>query len=76
MIPEYNFSMAGSFKNAYDWLSRSYESSSDPYDKVTPMKEKIGAMMTVAGMVGGKNAQEHFAHSSKLCKIKLMIPTE
>ena len=40
------------------------------------MKEKIGAMMTVAGMVGGKNAQEHFAHSSKLCKIKLMIPTE
>ena len=75
-IPEYNFSMAGSFKNAYDWLSRSNDTATDPYDKVSPMKEKIGAMVSVAGMVGGKNAQDHFAHSSKLLKVKLMIPTE
>jgi len=74
-IPEYNFSISAPMKNAYDWLSREYAQSSDPYEKKSPVQEKIGAMVSVAYATGGVKAQEHFQHSVSYRKMKILPPT-
>lgn len=56
-VPEYNFSIAAPLKNAYDWLSR------EDKNKVCPVLEKLGAMVSSGGGVGGQKAQDHFRQS-------------
>lgn len=65
-IPEYNYSMASPFKNAYDWLSREYPNSK------SPVEEKLGAIVSVGGGKGGLNAQRHFRESAEFRKVRLM----
>ena len=65
-LPEYNFSIASSFKNAYDWLSREYPN--DP----CPVTEKIGAVVSSGGGLGGARAQKHFFDSVQFRKVNLM----
>ena len=62
--------MSSPFKNAYDWLSRSYSESEK--DKVAPVSEKIAGMVSSGGGLGGERAQKHFKDSSAFCKVKLM----
>ena len=65
-VPEYNFSIASSMKNAYDWVSREYPN--DP----CPVTEKIGAVVSSAGGKGGERAQVHFMQSVSFRKVKMM----
>lgn len=56
-VPEYNLSIAGTLKNAYDWVSR------DGPNKDCPLIKKPVAMASMAGGMGGTNAQAHFRQS-------------
>lgn len=69
-VTEYNFTISAPLKNAYDWLSR------EDTNKVCPVLDKLGAMVSVAAAVAGQNAQTHFRHSVSYRKVKLLEPTE
>ncbi len=69
-VTEYNFSISAPLKNAYDWLSM------EDKNKVSPVLEKLGAMVSVAAAVGGQNAQTHFKYSVSYRKVKLLEPSE
>lgn len=69
-VPEYNFSIASPLKNAYDWLSR------EDTNKVCPVAEAIGAMVSSGGGMGGGRAQAHFRQSVGFRKVQLLEPSK
>lgn len=57
-------------KNAYDWVSR------DDKNKFCPVTEKLGAMVSSGGSMGGGRAQAHLRQSVGFRKMKLLEPTK
>ncbi len=71
-VPEYNYSIAGVFKNAIDWASRPIETS--------PLVGKPIAMMGAGGGLGAGRAQYHlrqvavFTNMLPMNRPELMVP--
>ncbi|HUX11803.1 MAG TPA: NADPH-dependent FMN reductase [Spirochaetia bacterium] len=71
-VPEYNYSMAGVFKNAIDWASRPIDTS--------PLVGKPIAMMGAGGGLGAGRAQYHFRQAAVFVNMipmnrpELMVP--
>jgi chromate reductase len=60
--PEYNFSVTGALKNAFDWLSRS----------PSPLDRAPAAMLSGAGRLGGLRSQEHLRDMTRHNRMQLV----
>ena len=64
-LPEFNFSMPGSFKNAIDWLSRGTIGNH-------PFQCKPVCVVSSAGGLGGYRAQQHFRQIGQFFDLRFM----
>ncbi len=60
--PEYNYSVTGALKNAFDWLSRS----------PSPLDRAPAAMISGAGRLGGLRSQEHLRDMTRHNRMQLV----
>jgi chromate reductase len=60
--PEYNFSVTGALKNAFDWLSRG----------PSPLDRAPTAMLSGAGRLGGLRSQEHLRDMTRHNRMQLV----
>jgi chromate reductase, NAD(P)H dehydrogenase (quinone) len=67
-VPEYNYSIAGVFKNAIDWASRPPDTS--------PLRGKPVAVMGAGGRLGAARAQYHLRQVAVFTKMFVMIGPE